>query len=764
MLRSPSGRSRSAVAGLAIAAVLACAGCSRPRWDVAGVLPPTPLPPPPAAVEQPGLIALGAGDGELVAHWTGASSGLDLALFAADDLAAVYAGAPAATNLVGDRQRLTGFTNGADVYCGLAVRAPGGGYVPVGVVLTARPGAPVYVDAAASAAVADGLSPATAFPDLIAAVAVALGRGGANVWVRDGQYPVQTQLLTSGVHVYGGFGAGFDLGARRPGAGDTIATGQVGPAMFFVAGGTAAASPAVLDGFAVDGLGAVNVGVDTDGTPLELRSVTLSRCLDRGVRVRAGDDVAAHLIVAGCVVTGNGADGMSGSGALALRVFASDFSANVQEGLDLDDLVAPATGLAVLEVIASRFARNGAEGLDADLSAPPVPVPAGGGFAVAVRGARFEDNAGDGCLIDLEFEGVPGLRADVHVEGTVHRANGGDGLALDVDAAGSFFVHRVLATANRGDGVRLSSEIEPGLLLISSSVLAGNLGAGVRATVGNVAFAASHCLVAGNGDGGLRSDTVVSSAASTLFWLQPDASVGVESRAAFAGDDPNETVLAHAPLAYGVVGAVNGAVLTAATSFGAAAGDVLELSDDGVARAVLAASGSTVTLSSGPGGIAVPVAVARFDAGQGVEEDYRLAVGSPAAGAGMAVPGATPVDPGPFGGAAGGLAGSVDPLRPELLRLRTIDPPLSLGTPRGQPLNLTFSAALASPPVGSVRAVDAAGVELPLDLDVDGAELRATPRGGDWGDRPLTLEMHSSLSAAAGPSLTVPVALSVQPR
>ena len=82
------------------------------------------------------------------------------------------------------------------------------------------------------------------------------------------------------------------------------------------------------------------MGVDVDDGEVELRSLMVTDFTDRGVRLRSNlVDRELDCLVAGCDISRNGADGLSGLGAFDLRIDGSRFDANVQEGIELDDLV-----------------------------------------------------------------------------------------------------------------------------------------------------------------------------------------------------------------------------------------------------------------------------------------------------------------------------------------------------------------------------------------------------------------------------------------
>ena len=102
-------------------------------------------------------------------------------------------------------------------------------FVASGPSMAVRTSTPVYADPLADANGADGLTPETAYPNLFLAVlkAFVLGAGeGGNVWVRGGSFEDASITVLSGIDMYGGFGAAFDLESRDPSADPTRLLGQ----------------------------------------------------------------------------------------------------------------------------------------------------------------------------------------------------------------------------------------------------------------------------------------------------------------------------------------------------------------------------------------------------------------------------------------------------------------------------------------------------------------------------------------------------------
>ena len=466
-----------------------------------------------------------------------------------------------------------------------------------------------------------------------------MGAGGANVWVRDGQYTAATLVINAGVHLYGGFDAAFDLAGRDVSLVGTVINGVASQRAFDVVG----SSPTVIvDGLRLDGGSVATFGLSVDETEIELRSVQVDSFANHGIRLINNtllDEIDVQI--SNCAFTRNGADGLSLNGGFDLRVDGSSFDTNAQEGMDLDDLVALEGQKATLQVIGCRFFGNGAEGLDADLSAPLGGGAGGGSFEIEIRGCSFERNGFAGLLIDEEYENVPGWSADIVVRECQFRANRTAGVHIDADGLGSILLERVLANGNRGDGIWISSETDAGVVVISASVASGNLGAGMRATFGNRSIVASHCILAGNLGGGLISEVVESTATSCISYLQSNPWQGTRLSSTVDVTDPLAGAFQVAPEEYAYIVAQAQATLTLDVPVSFAPGVPVELSDDGtelVAMQVMDV-GTTVVLDAAPDDFAVPGLLSSFAPAAGVDEDYTLPLGSPAEGQGLTPPG-----------------------------------------------------------------------------------------------------------------------------
>lgn len=712
-----------------------------------------------------GIVSAAPGDGAVQVRWDGrdaAGIGQAVALFRSTSEGTLYQGAPVATATGGGSTVISGLSNGTRQFFGLAL-SHGGVFTPVGATFDVTPRAPIHVDDSSTALNPDGASPATAFSSLAAGVQAAVNAGGGNVWLAEGTYTGIALSLSSEVALFGGFAADFVLANRDAATRITTLRGGAATAAIELVGG---AGVSTLDGLTIEG-GSATFGVDVDSADTRLASITVSAAASHGLRLRdTSASTSVEVELAGCRFLDCGGNGLSLEGTFELAVFGCRFSGNAREGAALGPLRARASVPASLRVRDAVFAANGEDGLDVKLGAPLVPGGSSS-YRVILDGARFEENGWNGggttptgARVDLDFDLVAGWSAEVVLRGSTARDNRGDGFLLDLDATSSTIVHRVLAAANAGDGLRVTSESTAGLAVVSSSVFAGNLGAGIRASGGNMPVAATHCVLAGNGGGGLVSATVTSLASSTVAWLQPTPFTGTRQHFVVTASDELDPAFDLAPVSYRRGSAFGAGLVTLIDATGLALGDVLEVADDGVARTIASFGGANqVALTPSPSQLESPSSVVRH-ASNSVSEDYNLAAGSPAAGAGMPSPSGA-VDAGPFGAPLGGAPGAEPALRPSLFRVAAVAPATTTSLGANTTLTVTFAGGTldgASIP-GEVRARDGAGNLLAIGAALNGAALSITAPGGGWPSGAVTIELHAGLGSTAGDGLVAPMAL-----
>lgn len=725
-----------------------------------------PLPGGAIPAEHAGLIAAAAGNGAVRIEWDLPAAGYQAAWFASTSTATVYAGT-AQVITSGTGTTVTGLANGVQRFFGLGIRqGTAGAWTPAGEVLRATPGTPIYVDAAAATA-GDG-SLATPYRSLAAAAAAA--PVDSILWVKDGTYagPVVVKV---GTNVFGGFpaGAAFDLNTRNAQSGATIVTApSLQPAIDANLTGLGG-NRIVLDGLVCRGNNVGFYGVDTQHADIDMRSLTINGFVDRGIRMRhlgvgvtpPNENAVAQLVH--CTVQQNGADGLSVLGSYNLSIDFCSFDANVQEGIELGPLYAINGFTTSFHVSASRFVNNGSEGLDATL-AQPIGVTAGSAtFDIDVRGCNFDGNGLDGLLIDQDHDLAPGWRGKIEVRDCSAHHNALAGVHVDADSPGEFLLHRIRATANGTDGILVSSEVAGGLVTVSASHLAGNLGAGLNTSLGNKRLLATHCVFAGNQTGGFLANAVEGAAANCIAHLQPNPYLNVRQLGSPISTDAAASVFSNAPTAYSRVNAHTTGTLGLAAVPDFAVGATVEIADDGVVRHAASITGTTVVLDSTPTLRRVPTTVMAYGS-TSVTEDLRLATSSTVAGLGMKETGAGNVDPGPFGAPTGGAPGVTDTLPAELVWLDQITPaaPTALGST--QAVVLRFSRAIVNPAdsrsptldgatiTGArVRVVNASGTALAIGIVPSANTLTINPPTGGWGTGALRLELHRGITAGGTP-------------
>ncbi len=745
---------------LILASLAACGGGGGGGGSTGGTTP-VPPPSPPAVTPSPqstGIVAAccGSQSARLDVQLPGA--GFEAALFVSTSSSAVYAGSPVQAPIATSPVSVNGLTDGTDTFFGLAVRATGSTtWTPVGTIVRTRPGAPIYVDASAPAAGANGLTPATAFPNLQDALLVAGAANGGNVWVRSGDYGAGPYALGPNVHAAGGFDSTFALATRDITTGAPRLIGTTTQEIVSVQSG---GSDGTLDGFVIDGGNTVLKGIDIVDSDVQLRSVAVRRCTDRGIKaITTLPQPNRQLVVVGCAITENGSDGLSSAGPIDLRLDLSRFDANGQEGADIDNLEAPDGGSVSLHATGCRFYGNGFEGLDADLAAAPLAT-GNGAFDVRIENCRFEVNGLDGLLLDQEHEFFPGFRASIVVRGCSLRANRAAGLHIDADANGTYALDRLRCTANAGDGVLVTSETNAGEIVLTSSWSAGNLGNGARVASGNKVLLASHCGFAGNQLGGVRGEVRTLAATDCVFLGQ----TAPRTNTIGAGNvdlAANASVFQVAPSAFTTVSAVSQGTLTVASTAEFPVGVRTVAGDDGRALLVAQGGGNTLVLDGTPAAFVAPGSLAAY-AGGSIAEDLRLAAASPATGAGIAPAGATAPDAGPFGAAAGGEPGKFEPFAATALRLQGMAPSQATGVTSLQPIVLTFDRAVDPASVTADRVValrDATA--LTVNLSVAGATVTIAPTGAGFSGA-VSLRLQGDLRGVDGSPLAAPLVIPVR--
>lgn len=737
---------------LQAALLLACllAGACGNRFSISeenSPLPPEPPEPLEVARECVSLLsAVGLADGvrlewrlsestpaemELAVWLRPAGSGVGTALGEAEPLPLVKEDGSSV---------LRGLSSDTDYTAQLALRVPGGSYQPVGLELAFRVDAPIYVNPKFDPGFGDGLSPATAYGDLLLGIVVAFSEGGGNVFVSEGTLESVSLPLFEGVHLYGGFAADFVPQRRNPRLRPVTLRGAPGAPIVQIQPGNG--TLAIFDGFTLDGQQVSSEGVQDTGLRAELRRLEIRNCA-RGMRLRTSPGSGTlGLVLCDVECSSNGLEGVSVDGAFDLFVDACAFRVNGAEGLDLDALRCPDQETAELLLSNSTLDRNAAEGLDLHLAVPPDAGTLGGEFRIEIVDCNFELNGLSGARLDIDYEAHPQWSSRMVVRGVRARANGGSGLLCDLDSSAQLLLARCIASANAEDGLRVSSESAAGIARVHACVSIGNAGCGLRAEFGQFPVLASMCVFAANTLGAARSETVDSWLEGCVLLDEPALPASVRSMDCLLSEQPPAELFVRAPLGYARVTGLAAGSVTLDVPF-SGLGDYAERADDGMERTASWTAPGQVTLTPADE-LSIGDLIACY-AGAGVEEDWRTPPGSPAE------------ELGPFGGSGGGIPGREDALRPERVWLGDVLPRPQQTLAAQQTLTLRFvGGTIDAGTLAAIRLTSSLGELRTIQPFVIGDAVEIPPPGGGWaaGDR---LSIGESLRAVDGRAVLGPV-------
>ena len=714
------------------------------------------MPSTPIAVDHSGVLSAAAGDASVRLDLRRPPAGFESAVFHATTSAGLLAGTQVA--VPSDTVTITGLSNGIERVFSLAIRPTGGSaWTLAGAAVRARPAAQiVYVDAAAGAGGNGTLAAPfqTLQAGLTAAAAVT-----ANVWVRDGSYA--PSLVPPGVHIYGGFAAGaFTLANRNSLAGQTIvsaATAQTALDVNLVTGNETP-ERVLVDGFLLQGNSTAAFGLDLQNLDLDARSVTIRQFADRGIRLRNPVNVTnpaftqnLEVQLVNVLSQQNGADGCNLLGPFDLRVDSCAFDANVQEGMEFGPLLAMNGLTSTVDITHSRFSNNGSEGCDASVDDVLQQNGGSGTIQLSFRGCTFSGNGLDGLLVDQEHDATS-WTSNATVRDCSASENALAGFHIDFDGRGAMLVHNVRSTCNGTDGVLVTSETDAGHAVVSSSHLAGNLGAGLRVTsgTGNKIVLASHCTFAGNQAGGMLSPSRESSATNCVFHLQPTPISNVRELGNATISNSSAAAFTNAPNSYARVNANSNGSLTLAAAATFSAGATVELADNGTALTAPQVAGTNVVLSANPTLRRLPAGLTAYPSAS-IVDNFALALGSAAIAAGMKEAGAADVDAGPLGSPLADNPGISDPIPGALLWLDQVTPAPGASLGSSQAVNLRFSATLdgASATNARMRVISGASTVVAASITVVGNLITLNPPGGGWPAGTLRLEIHRDIAAGS---------------
>lgn len=747
--------------------------------------PPRPIPAPPAIPGSPGILAVAAGDGIIRIDYTVPAAGFEGALFSGPTRSTVYANAPIVAPVTGTHVILTGQPNNVFQYFGFGLRAVGETeWTQIGTIAESRPAlvsatAPAqpeprtyFVNPAADPNIANGRTPATAFPSLVDAMLVAFINNGGNVLVCDGTYTNGPFPLGPDVHVFGGFEPTFDF-AQRNFAGNTRLEGSSSSILVDISTGS---QTGILDNVVCDATNSLNlnVGVLVTDSNCQLRSVSCIGFGLRGIHIRLSTTTlppyqSRRITAIASSSIENGLEGFLLSNVVAdVALDRCVFSNNFAQGCDFNDLWSMDNNQSRLVMTGCVMSNNGSAGLAADFSVAPASTTAGGSFDVRIDGCVFERNAEEGVFLDQQYDGQIQWATQIRMRDCVARANALNGIRINADQPGNYLLNRLRCTANQGNGLVLNSKADPGELTVSSSWFAGNIGYGLLAgssvaTIPGIKRVfASNCAFAGNVLGGMNCTLGEGSATNCVVLQQPSPFTNVFTRSCFtANGASNPFFVAPNTFAVATSGSNGAFTLQSAASF-SPAGSV-ELADDGVPLAITSLANTSLIVTPAPTVFIPPDMLFGF-AGTSVTEDLRLDPASAAVGTGMAATG-TSADPGPFGSPAGGAPGLYNPLANNFGRMVETTPPVNSGVTPTTPVVITLDRTLANAANLSnyVRCVTRTGTPIPANIAISGANLTVSPTGSGW-PAAFVLELNAGIPCADGTVFGTPLVLPISLR
>lgn len=728
------------------------------------------------APQRASLVSAAAGEDLAVLSWTTADAptlNREFALRVAPvgvDLSSV-AGTSGPSPLV-----VEGLAPLTEHHAQLFQREGQGDWSPTGTRMRFRT-APVYFVDPAAASATPSTDPTSPGNSLVFAALFA-SQASANVWVTEGEFvqtttPSNGSVLTArGISIYGGFAQGFTPYLRDPATRttrlrvDPATSGVVSLVTVVAPGDGAGLGYAILDGLTLDGGGTAQEALDTS-SEVECRSVHATGCNRGFVLEKSTLNSPESGLLSHCSATANDLEGILVRGSWRMDLFACVATDNAQEGCQFDPLQCPRGASTAFTAKADlrdcTFARNGSDGLDIDLRGPEEltddQLP-GGRFEVRVENVLCAENGALGCLVDIDYEAFRLWSVDLLLDRVEARANGSDGVRLDLDDGVSAtdptptlaLVRASRASANLGDGFHVSSESERVLVSFAGCLAQGNRGFGFGhsegAAGGNASIVTSHCAVLGNAEGGFEAHPLQGFHANPAAWMQGSPWPAGRDLAGLALDGGAVPFVTAARQVVRLSGTPSAPVTLDAPLFGV--GDRVEWNDDGIERLVSAVGTSGVSLDPSPS--ALPVTLAWFESGS-VVEDLRPSPGSPLAGAGLTAPGIPGADLGP-----GGLGLPAPGLGLEEPAVAFVGHLESDGAERrllvvGGPLDpATFN--------GRVRVVDGSGADITATATLveGGSVILLTEPGSGWGAA-ARIEVLAGLQTLAGTPLLAPLGL-----
>ena len=456
----------------------------------------------------------------------------------------------------------------------------------------------------------------------------------------------------------------------------------------------------------------------------------------------------------------NDLQGLSGEGPLKIAADGCTFSGNGAEGFELSGWLAPEGENLRLNLRDCVFSGNADEGLDADMVAPASGGSIGGKFTVRIESCTAQTNGLAGFLLDIDYEAAPAWSSDIVMSGCYSRANGGPGIALDLDSTSSVLLHRVSCSSNRSHGLQITSETHTGTATVSASAFVGNQGRAIDSSQGNFGVLASHCVISGNSLGGMSSSPAPLSVVSSVAYLQPAAWAAGTARFVAEQSDADPAPFLDAARGFAQIHGQSGDTLTLNSQPGGPLDVVAEVSDDGVPRDILGVSGTAIRVNPAPTSIVAPQPIAFYAPGSAAVEDYELSLASIARDAGLPTSGGGTSDAGPHGTPIGGIPGAAGLLSAPLFHCAGTSPSWVQPIAASADLELRFAGGTPDPVFAPlfVVALDANDQELIVNAFVANDLLHVPAPSGGW-PTGATIRLHEQLPSVARNSLAAPVVI-----
>lgn len=497
----------------------------------------------------------------------------------------------------------------------------------------------------------DGLTPATPFNSLDAAMSSVAAAGGGSVYVTEGNYPVQVRIPDR-VALHGGFDVLFDAAIRDPQAHPTVidGTGQSGTLVKAAPG----ANWFILDGLTIDGAETCAFGIDVSGTDTNVNFCTVRRCVSKGVRIQPGSTGGLnHIQIHRSAVRDHFGEGIEVNGAVDLQITDTLCSDNFNEGFEAFTLNAPAGGRARIVIRRSNFHRNGNDGIDIkfDRENPADALSsAGARLEVEIDQCVFSENRLTGAKLDIDFSNENQIDARCVMTRSVARGNGLEGIRIDGDARAALELLQMDSSANLGNGFVVSGAPDGAVLRAGRILTLGNLKAGWSTSEGPLVTSACQCTFALDAGGALD-------AGSTGLTVSNSLLIGGAGSGGFSVYseliNPANVINPKVPVAVLKSTAIIFGTASFAPGHGLSVGDIIEIHHDGVARTVTDADVGSVDFT--PALTEIPLTleamVFKYAPGGGPGEDLlstnmvepagQGAPGTFQGGGSVAVPGAT---------------------------------------------------------------------------------------------------------------------------